>query len=316
MALIDRIHDSGGYRRDVLEKDYYVCLVLEELSIMQKAGLPAYFKGGTALYKALKTTRRFSEDIDLSVDGRDCSRTQNDKRLAGAVKKYTSLVRNPEEGKTNRSEVISVYHYEPLVAYDSDDVLQRFGKLKVEATSFTISEPVEELEIAPILYEQSSSIFRDILSERYAVRPFSVLTISMERIFIDKLFAAESYVRKSDDLHRAFEAAKHIYDLAVLYEDLRIRQLTGDEKQMKYLLGIRMEEEMGRLDGIPGVLPSEFILFWGAAENRNVQQAYEIMQKQYVFRESDRIPYEEAARRLKKLGELLNNNPVWYGKRS
>lgn len=32
-------------------------------------GLPAYFKGGTALYKALKTTNRFSEDIDFSVVG-------------------------------------------------------------------------------------------------------------------------------------------------------------------------------------------------------------------------------------------------------
>ncbi len=29
----------------------------------------------------------------------------------------------------------------------------------------------------------------------------------MERVFIDKLFAAEAYVRKAADPHRAFEAA-------------------------------------------------------------------------------------------------------------
>jgi predicted nucleotidyltransferase component of viral defense system len=75
---------------------------------MQNDGLPAYFKGCTALYKALKTTNRFSEDIDLSVDSRECSRTQNDKRLERAVKKYVSLQRDPAQGKTNRSELISV----------------------------------------------------------------------------------------------------------------------------------------------------------------------------------------------------------------
>lgn len=80
-VLLDIIHEQSGIREDVLEKDYYVTLLLEELSIKQQNGLPAYFKGGTALYKALKTINRFSEDIDLSVDTRECSRSQSDKRL-------------------------------------------------------------------------------------------------------------------------------------------------------------------------------------------------------------------------------------------
>lgn len=107
-VLLDDVHTKTGYRADVLEKDYYVVLILKELAGMQNDGLPAYFKGGTALYKALKTTNRFSEDIDLSVDSRECSRTQNDKRLERAVKKYVSLQRDPAQGKTNRSELISV----------------------------------------------------------------------------------------------------------------------------------------------------------------------------------------------------------------
>ena len=55
-VLLEDIHSRTGYRTDVLEKDYYVVLILSELAEMQKDGLPAYFKGGTALYKALKTT--------------------------------------------------------------------------------------------------------------------------------------------------------------------------------------------------------------------------------------------------------------------
>lgn len=220
-VLLDDVHTKTGYRADVLEKDYYVVLILEELAGMQKDGLPAFFKGGTALYKALKTTNRFSEDIDLSVDTRGCSRTQNDKRLERTAKKYTSLPRDPSQGKTNRSELISIYTYEPVAAYDLNDALQRFGKLKVEATSFTISEPVEALEVSAMLYDLASEEQKKILRDVFDVNPFNIQTITLERIFIDKLFAAEAYVRNSSLEHRAFEAAKHIYDLAVMENTLK-----------------------------------------------------------------------------------------------
>ena len=166
-VLIERLHERTGYREDVLEKDYYVTLILKELADKQASGLPAYFKGGTALYKALKTTNRFSEDIDLSVDIRDAaSRTQSDRWLEQATKKYSGLVRDKTAGRTNRSEIISVYRYEPIASYDADDALQRFGKLKIEATSFTISEPVESMEIAPVLYELSSDEEKHILENQ------------------------------------------------------------------------------------------------------------------------------------------------------
>ena len=50
-TIVQNISSKTEYRIDVLEKDYYVSLLLKELSIMQTNGLPAYFKGGTALYK-------------------------------------------------------------------------------------------------------------------------------------------------------------------------------------------------------------------------------------------------------------------------
>lgn len=150
-VLINTIHEKTGYRTDVLEKDYYIVLILRELADMQRDGLQAYFKGGTALYKALRTTRRFSEDIDLFVDTRGCSTAQNNKRLERATKRYEALPRDPSQSVTHRSEVISVYNYIPVTAYDADDALQRFGKLKIEATSFTISEPTESLEVSALI---------------------------------------------------------------------------------------------------------------------------------------------------------------------
>ena len=310
-VLIETIHEKTGYRADVLEKDYYVVLMLEELAEKQAEGLPAFFKGGTALYKALKSTNRFSEYIDLSVDTRNCSRTQNDKRLEQATKKYTSLIRDPAAGRTNRSEIIAVYTYEPITSYDVNDSLQRFGKLKIEATSSTISEPVESLEISAMLYDLATDEQKHILTTQYDVKPFSIQTISLERIFIDKLFAAEAYMRKSSDPHRAFEAAKHIYDLAVIADYEKITALFLNEDQMKRLLDIRITEERERLDGIPSVMPSEFTFFTAAENNREVRKAYEVMQNQYVLRDCDRIDFENALSALANIEKKLKSNPAW-----
>ena len=310
-VLIDAVRAQSGIREDVLEKDYYVTLVLKELSVKQQEGLPAYFKGGTALYKALKMINRFSEDIDLSVDTRECSRSQSDKRLENATKKYSVLPRNREEGRTNRSEIITVYDYDPVTVYDENDALQRFGRLKIEATSFTISEPVESLEIAPMLYNYATDKQKSILESQYDVKPFLIMTISLERAFIDKLFAAEAYTRASKDPHRAFEAAKHVYDLAVMSKLPRILNLYQNDNLMTRLLDIRMEEESGRLDGIPGVAPQEFSFFTSISNNRDVMNAYDIMQNQYVLRKTDRIPFADAVNAISDIHKALLRSSAW-----
>lgn len=311
-VLIEQVSERTGYRQDVIEKDYYVSMLLRELAQFQRDdGLPAYFKGGTALYKALHSVRRFSEDVDLSVDVQNCSRTQGDKRLERATKKYTCMERNHDEGRTNRSEVVTYYHYLPVVTYDSHDVLQRFGKVKVEATSFTISEPYEPVVIAPLIYEQAEPDQQLILLQQFDVSPFEILTMTIERIFIDKLFAAEAYTRSAAQEHHAFEASKHIYDLAVISHEPRIVSFLQNKEQLTKLLTIRLTEEKNRLDGIPGVLPKDFTFFEKSCADTHIMKAYATMQNQYVFIPDDRIPLDEAQYRLHGLQDQLNQNPAW-----
>ena len=81
--------------------------------------------------------------------------------------------------------------------------------------------------------------------------------------------------------------------------------------QMEHLLDIRLEEEAGRLDGIPGVAPSEFTFFSSAKDNEDVQRAYETMQNQYVLREHDRITFDHATQELLQIEQKLLKNPAW-----
>ncbi len=186
-AALNGIERRTGKRRAILEKDYYVTLILTELSERGESS-HAYFKGGTALYKALKSIRRFSEDIDLTVQVSDCpAPSQKQKRLEKAVLKFKSLEKQ-EVLENKRSTITCLYKYNSVFK-DLTDPLERFGSVKVEGTSFTVSKPNKTLQIAPHLYELANENEKKILEDDFDVRPFFIPTINMERIFIDKVFA-------------------------------------------------------------------------------------------------------------------------------
>lgn len=52
----------------IVEKDFWVCWTLKELFRLPKIGEHLIFKGGTSMSKVFKIIRRFSEDIDVSID--------------------------------------------------------------------------------------------------------------------------------------------------------------------------------------------------------------------------------------------------------
>ena len=62
----------------IAEKDYYVTMILRELSERQDF---IVFKGGTSLSKCHKAIKRFSEDIDITIDS---------KLTQGQMKKLTA----------------------------------------------------------------------------------------------------------------------------------------------------------------------------------------------------------------------------------
>ena len=119
--MIDTLNTRTGIAIDIIEKDYYVCLILSELSKKQDE-LKAYFKGGTAIYKILENMNRFSEDIDLTVKVlADESKTRNIKRLKESAFGYKidGLELAKEECIDNKGSVTGIYKYASAFA-DSD----------------------------------------------------------------------------------------------------------------------------------------------------------------------------------------------------
>lgn len=305
-AIVVTIADREGIRADVLEKDYYVSLMLKELSGNQ-SDWKAYFKGGTALYKALRSMNRFSEDIDLTVYVEDCgSNSQKKKRLETSADGYTCLPKltNDPDNYKSKGTITVVYGYDPIFNDALDDALQRFGRVKIEATSFTVSEPTQTMSIAPLVYESATDEEKVILTANFDVVLFPILTIKLERIFIDKVFAAEFYFRKMNDssldlIKRegfAFDVAKHIYDLMVLYDNEVVLTLLSNEEELGQMIGFKRQEEAVRAGGIEEWLRiRDFSYLRQALEHEQLLSAYQRMQDTYVFHDKDRKSLGDAA---------------------
>ncbi|HIV79727.1 MAG TPA: nucleotidyl transferase AbiEii/AbiGii toxin family protein [Candidatus Avanaerovorax faecigallinarum] len=303
LTIIGIIHEASGIRSDVLEKDYYVSMLLKELAEKQLS-LPAYFKGGTALYKAQKSIRRFSEDIDLTVCIDGCSNSQAKKRLEAATKKYRSLPRTvrKELEDDRKGSITAVYDYVPIVTVDMADPLQRFGFVKVEGTSFTVSEPFSELEVEPVIYTLASRGQREILKEQYGVEPFTINTIRMERIFADKIFAAEFYYERA----MYFDAAKHIYDVSVMTGLDSIKELLQNYMEFQRMLNYKRLEETHRTGSdLSGKKYDDFGIFAGIEKNNELKDAFGVMQDNYVFTDDDILPFDYVVHEWQELKKVL-----------
>ena len=162
--FIDNLSTRSGIDSDIIEKDYYVCIILKSLSEKQDE-LQAYFKGGTAIYKILDTMNRFSEDIDLTVKVlSDQSNTKNKNRLKQSALGYKieGLELSKEYCIDNKGSVTGIYKYNSI--YDmNEEQLHRAGIIQVEATSFTVSEPYQKYYIEPLIYKLSNDNEKKIL---------------------------------------------------------------------------------------------------------------------------------------------------------
>ena len=297
--LISNISERTGVREEILEKDYYVTLLLKELTEKENQNY-AYFKGGTALYKALKSIRRFSEDIDLTVYVDNLiSSNQKQKHLKKVVLDFKVLEYNQK--LVDKKGTIEVsYEYNPIFIPAVNDKLQRFGNVKIEATSFTISKPIDYIEIAPHLYELATQYEKQILEEVFEVYPFKIGTISLERIFIDKIFAAEFYFIRGNII----DLTKHIYDIVVLNKEEKIITLLTNKVGLNELIKYKRDEEKNRYGGIDENLKIKDFKLFKTLEffnNKKFQKSLDLIHNVYVFNDNDKINIVEVIKTLYKL---------------
>lgn len=300
--VVDYISEVSGIEGDVVEKDYYVCLMLGEIASKQN-DIPMSFKGGTALYKISSEMRRFSEDIDLTVNTANMSGNQAKKTLEKASNKFESMPRlkGDDMEENRKGSITAVYGYDSIYP-DKKDQLQRFGKIKVETTSFTVSEPVKKYQIEPLIFSYASEEQREDL-KAYEMHPFLINTISLERMFVDKILAAEFYIERNN----WFDVAKHLYDIHFMLGFKEIQKLLDDDDTLIRLLSYKRAEETERKGSDLDLKPLADLSIYEIIDNSNeLCTAFDKMQEVYVFQNEYIVNLNDVKNSLADIRDIFN----------
>ena len=177
-----------GLAPEIIEKDYYITLILRKLSEMFDF---VVFKGGTSLSKCHKVIDRFSEDIDITIDN-SLSQGQKKKLKYGIVEIAEELsmkISNMEDIRSRRD--YNCYKIE----YDSV-LTSTFGAVNpmvIMETSFTeVSFPTVTLAVGSYIGKLLQEEAPEMLTE-YSLNPFEMKVQGLDRTLIDKVFAVCDY---------------------------------------------------------------------------------------------------------------------------
>ena len=231
----------------IIEKDYFVTFLLKR--IVEKSP-EIIFKGGTSLSKCFKIINRFSEDIDigLNVDKATEGMRKNLKSdIKTAIEELGFELDNPEHIFTR------TYYNKYQIKYpisEASDFIKPF--LYVETAIFMKPFPYEIKDADTYIYRFLKEQGQDKIIEAYKLNPFKIKVQTLDRTFIDKLFAlgdyyltgkTKGYSRHLYDLYKIMPEIKFDDNLFNLYNEVKeIRAMDEDcpsakpEQNLKELL--------------------------------------------------------------------------------
>ena len=200
---VARTAADTGFVAEAVEKDYYVSMILREMS----ETLPfAVFKGGTSLSKCYRVIKRFSEDIDLTADI-PLSQGQKKKMkysLIDVVHKLGLNVINLDETRSRRD----YNRYE--IAYDSvfSSYYNSISSVIMLETSFTAcSFPTVIMSVESMVGDMLKAEAPELL-EKYELNAFCMKVQGLDRTLADKVFAVCDYYLQN----RVRKHSRHLYD--------------------------------------------------------------------------------------------------------
>lgn len=219
----------------LIEKDFWVCWILKILFSLPKSGKHLTFKGGTSLSKCYDVIRRFSEDVDVSIErtflsseasiepAKDESNKENQRRLERlqlACKEKISDTLIPELKKSISAVLADKKEWK--IEPDPNDALGQTvlfafphaltssvesyvkSAVKIEFGSRADHWPVENMTVSPYVVNVSG----DITIEGTRVR-----VLAAERTFWEKATILHMIYYYPEGKNVPPRMSRHYYDL-------------------------------------------------------------------------------------------------------
>ena len=204
----------------VAEKDYYVTMILRCLSERLDY---VVFKGGTSLSKCHKVIRRFSEDIDITIDTKlSQGQMRNLKQTIKEIAEELGLsIPNIDATRSRSSYNLYKLVYKSIIS-ESDDAVP--SQVLMETSFAEISFPTVMLPVHSYIGNMMETEAPE-KREQFKLEPFEMKVQGIDRTLADKVFAICDYYLDN----KVKKHSRHIYDI---YKLLPIVPQTEDFKNL------------------------------------------------------------------------------------
>ena len=200
---------------DIVEKDYFVTLILKKLSAIE---YPVVFKGGTSLSKAFQVIDRFSEDIDITFTehlGEARRKKLKYNILKPIADELGLVIRNFDSIESDKNLNHYDFYYESVVCDRVINAIPPYVKLETSLMSYAF--PTEERELGNYILDALGTEEEELITT-YDLGTFPMRVQSLNRTLIDKVFDVCDYYL----LDKPHRNARHLYDIYKLTEHVEM----------------------------------------------------------------------------------------------
>ena len=225
--IISIVSERKNVTTDIVEKDYYVTMILYLLS--QKE-IEIIFKGGTSLSKAYGVIDRFSEDIDITFKehlGESRRKKSKYNILKPIAEDLEIEIKNWKDIESDKNYNHYDFYYNSVSDNSNFSGLSPFVKLETALMSYSF--PTERRQISNYIYDTLKNEEPELI-KKYNLIPFEMSVQCINRTLADKIFAVCDYYLQG----KAQRNSRHLYDIFKLLNYVEI-----DEEFVELMMKVR-----------------------------------------------------------------------------
>lgn len=310
-AILKKMNES------IIEKDFWVCFLLELIFHHCDYARFFSFKGGTSLSKGYGVIQRFSEDIDLILDWRALSYERNEPWLERSNSKQEQFNKGMNR-KTEfflrkdllpvLEEMVGKYVKETFEFYIDDNDLQtiRFiypqifedhsilQEIRLEIGALAAWTPVTEKMITPYVAEEYPQIFEK--------KNTKIRMVEAKRTFWEK---ATILHREGNRTNGSIPErySRHYYDLYLLSKSNIKEEALSDPQLLKKVVEFKMRFYRSAWAKYEEAANGKLKLLPQEQHRVELEKDYQKMQNM-IF--GEKISFEEVLTGLTELEEQIN----------
>lgn len=289
--IIEQVSEDIGRAAVVIEKDYYVTMILRLLA--QKL-TNVVFKGGTSLSKGYRVINRFSEDIDITFDehiGEARRKKLKNSVLRGISEELNMPISNWPATQSDRDYNAYYFTYESVFGFADDRML---SSVKLEIALGSYAFPTENVVIENYIGDFLKGKGRLDIAAQFFLDEFTMKLQSIERTYIDKIFALCDYYLQD----KSKRYSRHLYDIYKLTEricfDINFEKLFGEIRSHRQRMSICPSAKEGV--NISGIIRR-------FCHDNFYKQDYEAITNYFS---DDYVSYEDTIEQMLKIADLID----------